>query len=143
MKLSQFLIFVVAVAGMFFIFGLMSQEASVNYPDSNINDSEWLGKYDYSEQINESISPLQTAISDIGDDSKGWFSQVTSGIIAIPTAVIALPTLFFQTVANGGRIVAGTFTTLKIPTQLVAIVLIMIFIWVIFKLVEIYNKWQI
>jgi hypothetical protein len=143
MKLSQFLIFVVAVAGMFFIFGLMSQEASVNYPDSNINDSEWLGKYDYSEQINESISPLQTAISDIGDDSKGWFSQVTSGIIAIPTAVIALPKLFFQTVANGGRIVAGTFTTLKIPTQLVAIVLIMIFIWVIFKLVEIYNKWQI
>jgi hypothetical protein len=143
MKLSQFLIFVVAVAGMFFIFGLMSQEASVNYPDSNINDSEWLGKYDYSEQINESISPLQTAISDIGDDSKGWFSQVTSGIIAIPTAVIALPTLFFQTVANGGRIVAGTFTTLKIPSQLVTIVLIMIFIWIIFKLVEIYNKWQI
>jgi hypothetical protein len=143
MKLSQFLIFVVAVAGMFFIFGLMSQEASVNYPDSNINDSEWLGKYDYSEQINESISPLQTAISNIGDDSKGWFSQVTSGIIAIPTAVIALPKLFFQTVANGGRIVAGTFTTLKTPTQLVAIVLIMIFIWVIFKLVEIYNKWQI
>jgi len=143
MKLSQFLIFVVAVAGMFFIFGLMSQEASVDYPDSNINDSEWLGKYDYSEQINESITPLQTAVSNIGDDNKGWFSQVTSGIIAIPTAIIALPTLFFQTVANGGRIVAGTFTTLKIPSQLVTIVLIMIFIWIIFKLVEIYNKWQI
>lgn len=143
MKLSQFLIFVVAVAGMFFIFGLMSQEASVNYSDSNINDSEWLGKYDYSSEINESITPLQTAISNIGDDSKGWFSQVTSGIIAIPTAVIALPVLFFQTVTNGGRIVTGTFTTLKIPAQLIVIVLIMIFIWVIFKLVEIYNKWQV
>lgn len=143
MKISTFIIAILVISGFFFIFGLISQESKQYYPEANINDSEWYGKYDYVSNINRSISPLQESFNKIQDENVGWFSKLTSGISAIPSAVIAIPTLLFGSFIVGGEIVTGTATTLKIPFYLIILVSVMILVWGIFKLVEMYNRWKI
>jgi len=143
MKISTFVMIILVMSGFFFIFGLMSQEAKLYYPDSEINDSDWYGRYDYVSSINSSIAPLERSFKDIGDENKGWFSKLTSGIAAIPAAVIAIPSLLFNSFITGGKIVTGMFNTLNVPQYLVTLILVMIVVWGVFKLVEIYNRWQV
>ena len=134
---------ILVISGFFFIFGLMSQEAKTYYPDANINDSEWYGRYDYVSSINTSIAPLQTSFETIQDENKGWFTKLTSGIAAIPAAVIAIPNLLFGSFVTGGTIIAGTFTTFNIPIYIILLISVMIIVWGVFKLIEMYNRWQV
>ena len=143
MKLSTYLQIFLIIAGFMFIFGLMAQESKENYPDANINDSAWVGKFDYSGEINDSIQPVKTALENIGDEEKGWFVKILSGIAAIPSAVIGMASLILGSFVHGGAIITGSLTILAIPATIIAIILIMILVWGIIKLVEIYQRWQI
>jgi hypothetical protein len=134
---------ILVISGFFFIFGLMSEETKIYYPEANLNDSAWAGKYDYVDSINESIAPLQNSFNKIQDENVGWFSKLTSGIAAIPAAVIAIPTLLFGSFITGGAVITGTFTTLKIHIYFIVLVCVMIVVWGIFKLIEMYNRWQV
>jgi len=143
MKISTSIQIFLVIAAFMFIFGLMSQESKDYYPDANINDTEWYGQYDYSSQINNSITPLKNSFEVIGDSEKGWWSKITSGIVAIPQAVIAFAGLTIGSFYYGGAMVTGTLTTLKVPIILIVIIIIMIVVWGIFKLVETYQRWAI
>ena len=143
MKISTFISLFLVIASFMFIAGLISNEAKTYYPDSNINDSEWYGKYDYAGDINESIHPIKTAFDKIGDSELGWWSKLTSGIAAIPQAIIALPVLLFKSLYFGGLIIAGSFTSLLIPATIIVIIGTMILVWALFKLAEIYQRWAI
>jgi hypothetical protein len=143
MKISTFIMMFLVIAAFMFVAGLISQEAKTYYPESNIDDSAWAGKYDYSSQINDSITPLQESFKVIGDSEKGWWSKLTSGIAAIPQAVIAFAGLTIGSFAFGSGIVTGTLTTLGVPSILIVIVIIMIIVWGIFKLIEVYQRWQV
>jgi len=140
MKISTFVQLFLVIAAFMVIFGLMSDEAKVYYPESNINDSEWYGKYNYAEQINESTSGIQTSLKNIGDDETGWFTKILSGIAAIPKAAIGLVSLVFTSFFLGGKIITGSLTTLNIPGAIIGIILVVMIIWGIFKLIEIYHK---
>ena len=143
MKISTFIGLFLVIAAFMFIFGLMSQESKTYYPDSNMNDSEWYGKYDYASDINESVHPIKTAFDKIGDSELGWWSKLTSGIAAIPQAIIALPVLLFKSIYFGGQIIAGAFTSLLIPGIFIVIIGMMILVWAITKLMEVYQRWPI
>lgn len=127
-----------------FTFGLMTQEAKVKYPSANLNDSAWTnGQYDFVSDVNESISPIQTAFTEITDEDKGWFSVVTSGIAAIPWAVVNLPILLFKSFAWGGSILTTMLTTLAVPAYMISAVLVILIVWGVFKLIELFHRWQI
>lgn len=143
MKISTFIFFLLVISGFFFIFGLMSQEGANLYPSANINDSEWRNQYDYVDEVNETIAPMQTAFEDIQDENKGWFSKVVSGIAAVPAAVVAIPTLVLGSFTSFGSLVSGLFLTLKVPPYLLLLVLVMVIVWGVFKLIEVYQRWQI
>ena len=143
MKISTFISLFLVIAGFMFIFALMSDEAKTYYPDANINDSEWAGKYDYSEQINEKMNDSVTAFKNIGDENKGWFVKIVSGIAAIPSAVIGIASLVLGSFGYGAGIITGTLTTLTVPATLIFIIIIMITVWGIMKLIELYQRWQI
>ena len=143
MKISTFILMFLAIAAMLFIVGLASQETKLYYPEAGINDSEWYGKYDYSEQINTSIAPIKTSLENIGDENKGWFVKILSGIAAVPAAVISLAALVLGSFSFGGGIITGTLKTLGVPGILSIIIILMIVVWGIFKLIEVYQRWQL
>lgn len=143
MKISGFISLLLVISAFVIILGLMSEESSNYYPEANINDSEWSGKYNYVSSVNTSIAPLQASFETISDENKGWFSKLTAGISAIPSAVIAVPVLLFKAIGHAGSLLSGTFTTLRIPVELIVIFTITILVWAIFKLMELYNRWQV
>jgi len=140
MKISTFIMIILVISGFFFIFGSMSKEAKLYYPDANINDSQWYGKYDYVSRVNTSIAPLQTSFETIQDENKGWFTKLTSGIAAIPAAVIAIPTLLFGSFVMGGSLITGLFTTMNVDIYLIILACVMVVVWGIFKLIGMYNR---
>ena len=119
---------------------LISQEAQTYYPEANIDDSEWVGQYNYAEEINESTYDIQVALNNIGDENKGWFVNILSGIAAIPKAVIGLVSLVLKSFYLGGVIITGTLTTLNVSSTIIWIIIAAILIWGIFKLVDYYYK---
>src|SRR3990167_5306364 len=135
MKISTAIEFLIVLGGVLFVFALMINEGNTNYGE-NVNISEWNDKYDYASEINESIAPLQQTFDNIQDEDKGWFNKISSGIVAIPLAVTQIAKITFQNIFQAGYLVTGTFTTLKIPAQLIIITGILILVWAIFKLVE-------
>jgi len=140
MKISTFVQLFLVIAAFMVIFGLMSNEAKMYYPEANINDSNWAGKYNYADQINDSTSEIQESLKSIGDEEKGWFTKILSGIAAIPKAAIGLVKLLFTSFFLGGAIITGSLTTLNIPGAIIGIIISVMIIWGIFKLIEIYHK---
>lgn len=143
MKLSTLIMILLAVTGYFVVFGLMSDEARNYYPDAQINDSAWNGQYNYTQNVSASIEPLEDAIKNLGDENTGWFSKIISGIAAIPYAVIAIPSLIFSALSTG-TIMLGSFVyTLNVNPYILILASLMILVWIIIKLIEIYQRWQI
>lgn len=142
MKISTFITLILIISAVFFVMGSMTSEINEYSPEVQINDSAWAGRYDYTEDINASIAPIKNSFDTIQDENKGWFSKLTSGIAAIPAAVIAIPKLIFGSLIMGGSLIVGTFTTVGIPFALILTITVMILVWAIFKLIEIYNRWQ-
>ena len=143
MKLSTFITTILIAGGFFFVFASMTNEAQTLYPDANLNDSAIEGKYNYVENINETVAPLQETFKKIEDPEVGWFTKIVSGISAVPYAVVKIPGLFFSSFTYGGGLVFGIMSSFNLPTFLLILVGVMIIVWGITKLVETYQRWQI
>lgn len=143
MKISTYVLLLVCVGAVLFVYASMMSESAQRYPEANINSSEWAGKYDYALEVNKSISPLQNAFAKIQDENTGWFTKLTAGITAIPLAIIELPTLLFKSFSLGGSLITGIFTSFGLPAYFIIVAIILIIVWGIFKLAEVYQRWPL
>lgn len=133
MKIESAITFLVIIAGVFFIFSLMISESNTQFPDANLNSSEWETQYDYVDDINESISPLKEKLDVITEEDTGWFKKITTGITAIPKVVVFVPKAAADTLKFGGSMISDFFVALNFPGKITIIALTLIFIFMIFK----------
>lgn len=141
MKISSGVLMIIAVAGIIAFAAMGVQEMNSQYPDSNMSSSEWDSKYDYSSQLNETMGKLKDKLDYISNNPEaGFFSKLGAGIYAIPYAVIHTPIIIFQSLAYGTSITVNALTGLSIPTSIITLILTGMLIWVIFKLVEMFNR---
>jgi hypothetical protein len=140
MKFSNFVIFMLIVAGIFFLFALMVSESNEQYPDANINSSEWESQYDHVSEINRTVLPLQDKFEVIQDEDKGFFTKLAAGITAIPYAIIIFPQVIFGSLELAGDMSLGFLAALAIPAYIITIVLVIMLVWALFKLIEFFNK---
>lgn len=143
MKISSVIGFLAIVGGIVFIMAMMVTEGGEKY-DVNINKSDWESSYNYVNDINNSLNPLIedfNKITDTSEDSGGWFSKLVSGISAIPKAVIAVPSVIFSSIVSTKEITGNVLTSLKVPTEIILIAFVIISVWVVFKLIELYQRY--
>lgn len=133
---------ILVVGGILFIMQSMITDGSNAY-DVPVNTSAWQSQYDYVNQTNETIAPLTEAFNKIGDENNGWFTKLTAGISAIPKAIILIPQLLFDSFASTGSIMTGFATSLNLPQQLIILIGVMLLVWGIIKLVEMYQRWSV
>lgn len=139
MRASTFFTILLLVGGLFSLFTLMVQEANQQYPDANLDSTEWNNKYDYASRINKTVAPLKNAFDKIADEKNGWFQKITAGIAAIPYAIIIVPSVIFNGLNIGSEMIAGFSSAISIPGSIVLICIIGLIIWGIFKLVEFFQ----
>jgi predicted PurR-regulated permease PerM len=142
MKISTFVATIVIIGAVFFLFAQMVKEGNSTY-SSNINSSEWDTKYDYVNRVNDTIAPIQKSFNDIQDENNGWFTKLTAGITAIPRAIISIPVMLFSAFSIGGGFISGVFTAFGLPVYLLTVALLLLVIWGIFKLIELFGRWQV
>lgn len=149
MKLSTLFEILLVVGVVFFIFAMMVNEANDTYSanltltGSSYANGSYSSDYDFATQINATIAPVQGALSDITDTDKGWFSKIVSGITAIPWAVITLPVAIFQSIKIGSTMITGFLALFGIPAYIILVVLIMVVVWAVVKLVELFHRWYV
>lgn len=141
MKLSTFIMFILVIAGVFFIYAEMVRETNENIEDTPyLNSSEWEDRYNYVEDLNSTFSPLEEKLKTITDEDTGWFSKLTSGITAIPYVLLIVPTAVFDSLVFGGDLIVGSFTALLIPALILNLAIVALIIWAIIELIKFYNK---
>jgi len=141
MKISAMLFFVLIIAGFIFIFASMINEANTQYPSANINATVWnSSKYNYAGNIESQLKPLQDRFAQITDTDTGFFTKIGAGIIAIPYAIILVPSVVIGSMGVLGNIATSLLTDMGIPAALILLVTIGILIWGVLKMVEFFNK---
>lgn len=143
MKLSTFVQYTLIVSAVFFCFALIIGDVNNAYPEAEINTSEWEDQYDYVSDTNSTIYPLEQKFKVIQDENAGFFTKLTSGISAIPYAVIIVPQVIFGSLETGGNITMGFLMALAIPGYLIVIVVLCTLVWALFKLVGFFQQTEI
>jgi len=139
MKISTFITILAVVGVVFFLFAQMVAESN-EYYEVDINSSDWEGKYNFAGDINESIEPIRSSLETIEDEDAGWFTRIAAGITAIPRAVTLIPSLLFEGFKIAGIMITDFFTVLGVPSFILIVSIILLLIWGIIKLVELFHK---
>ena len=141
MRLSSYILVILAIGLVFATVGSVISDLKVQYPEVN-PDTSWENQYDYSEEINKSLEGLQIRFEIIGDEDKGWFSQIAAGITAVPLAIIFIPVIIFKTIVYAVKIFGSVATDIGIPQFVQFFGVVAILIVIIFALVSFWHRWR-
>lgn len=144
MNTTTVLEFIVMIGLVFFLIGLFVSNINNSYQtvnDNEINQSLWQGKYDYNEEVNQSLGNVKEKFDKITDSETGFFTKLTAGI-SIPFAVLMLPALIFDSLKNLTSFAVDALAILGIPPYIMVIVSILFMIWIIKRLLEYFSGGQ-
>lgn len=141
MKISLMITFIIIVGIVFLGFTTMSNDLNTQYTNgTEINTSLWSGKYNYTNQVNNSISPLVEDFNNIADENSGWFTRLGSGIVAIPHAVVGVASLALTSLGSLGGIVSNAGNAIGIPPAVIYGFIVILTIMVLTGLLSFFQK---
>lgn len=139
MKISTLVQMLLIVSVVFFVVLSMVHEGEQNY-NTDINDTDWTGQYDYVQDVNDSIAPIQKSITTIEQGQAGFLDIVTEGFTGIVAAITLFPRMLFSTASIGSSLILGLGSTLGIPSYIMLALIVSLLAWGVFKLVGILQK---
>ena len=142
MKISTFTTILLVIGILLFVTMQMINESETNY-DIEVNKTGWEGQYDFAQDINGTIAPIQKSIEDISNEEIGWLEKVGSGFTGIIAAVTLIPKMLFSLIKLGNNLIVGLGTVFGIPASMTQVFLIMLYVWVIYQAVAFFQRWNI
>ena len=147
MKLAGMITLILMVGMVMFCWGGLVDDFETNYVDTNISEapavnSSFKSTYNRQDEINETFASLESDLNTIGSDAS-WYDRLGSGFNIIFTGFITLPAKIITVIGYG---IADTTTILSdvgIPKIIIGAVVLIIFIVILFKLVEAVRKYPI
>lgn len=139
MKIISLVFFMLVIGLVFFSFAQFGDDLNANYNGTGINDSAWRDQFDNSEDINQSVAPLAQRFAELQDEDRGFFSKLASGTVAIPYAVILLPSLALDGLGMLGNIIVSTGTYFKAAPYIISVFLVMGLVWLVGRLLEFFQ----
>lgn len=142
MKISTFVSMMLIVGViMFFVFQMIN-EAEQNY-DLDINKSEWEDRYDFATDVDNEIQPIKDSIDTIQNQEAGWLERTVSGFTGIIAAITFVPSMLWSIMTLSTGLVTGLGIALAIPAYLITVMIVMLVVWGVMKLIELYQRWVI
>ena len=141
MKLSSYILVVLAIGLCFALVGNVVNDFETYYPDINV-DTAWEDEYNYVEELNDSVSLVINGFNKIKDTKLGWFSEVTATIVAIPLAIIVLPGVIFSTLKYTGIIFTSVANEIGIPDYVIWFGSVAIIVVITFSLISFWHRWK-
>lgn len=141
MKISTFMIMLVMIGVILFVMVETVNEGAQIY-DTNINSTEWENRFDYVDDINSTVSPIQESLKDLADEETGWLEKIGASFTGIIAAVKLLPTTMISLGVFGAGLITGLGSTFGIPSYIIYALIVGLTVWGVFKLFEIFQRWQ-
>lgn len=139
MKISGYITIILAVGLCFAIVGSIVDDFETEYPSIDVNTS-WEDEYDYTGEINESISGIKDKFDIIADED-AWFGiKIYAGAAILLKAIIVVPSVIFKTIGYGLIILVKVGTDIGVPAFVTVFATVGIVLVVIFKLVSFWHR---
>lgn len=120
----------------------MINEAESNY-NIDVNESEWEDRYDFATDVNDEIQPIKDSIDTITNQDSGWLERIGSGFTGLIAAVIFIPSMLWSIITLSTGLATGLGVALAIPAYIISVIIVMLVVWGVFKLIEVYQRWNI
>lgn len=140
MKLMTWIALIVIIGLSSLTYLHLNNDLNDNYLDNEQINSSLLESYDYINEINQSISPLKEKFEVIADENKGFFTKIAAGIVAIPYAIILLPSLVLEGLKYTNDMIVQVSLILKVPPLITYGLLVLMMIFVISRLLEFFQR---
>ncbi len=143
MKLSVIGGVILLLTLVFISFTIIVEDFDTNYVATGItpvpvfNQSQ-VNSFDDTAALNASVAPIQQGFERIGE-ADGFFNKVLNFAVVIPIAIIAVPKAIFVIIVIANERVQDLMVTFNIPSEIVAIALVALMMFVLFKLA---GWWQ-
>lgn len=147
MKISGAIGFILLLTFFFFSFGFLVDEFENNYLDTNISSGDpfnksLIGEIDDTEFLNETIDPIRKSFEDIAEPS-GFFDVIGDLAVVLPLAIIKVPGVVLAILNRGLQRSEEILNILGIPLEVIGIVFVGLFIFIIFKLVSWWHRSEV
>lgn len=144
MKLIAIISIVLMITLVLFSWGSLINDFETNYVDTGISNTtkineSFKGTYDRKDEINKTFSPLRESFENMQKEDRGWF--ITSGITFF-TGIIALPGIILTTMGYALTDMTTILNEIGIPPTVVLIAGTLFIIFILFKLVELWRRYE-
>lgn len=139
MKISTFLTMLLVVGIVLVAIVGMVKEAE-NLYGIDVNKTDWESGYNFASDVNDSVSPLQKALEDLGNEDKGWFDKIGSGFTGIISGVTLLPKMVGKTGKMGMSLITKLSLTIGVPHIILYTIIVMFIIWGIIELYRFFQR---
>ena len=141
MKLITIIMGVLVIGFVLITVGLFVSDLEGNYPDANINDSTWAGKYDYQEDLNDSVSSIKRDFETMAD-AESWWTIMGAGFVAFAKAIFLIPTTLFLGLGKGVLIITGMGEFFAVDAQIVAYAITSLLIIIVFSFITWWRRFK-
>ena len=142
MDLKGYILSILLIGLIITTVGFIVSDFETQYPEVDVNTSSWSGKWNYADDLNESVTSIKEKFEVLGDPERGWFSKLAEGITAIPEAVILVAKSMFSATVKGVLIITEVGLLAGIPIEIYSIGIVALIIIIVFKLVEWWRRYK-
>jgi len=136
---TTFLILLVIAFGTVAVTYLVN-DVNTYYPsEENISTDSFYGRYDYTEELNESASKLKDKLQEIGEEESGW-KQFFGTLYVIPLAIITVVKQMILSIPYINSVFIDVTNDLGIPGEIVAISILAIMVSIIIMLIKFWHR---
>lgn len=139
MKPSATIMLFLVISLAFVSIGLIMNDFKTYY-GTDINTT-WESQYDYSEDINDSVYPLQSKLI-VLNEGQGFINTVISGGFVLLQAVALIPGILFDSLTNALSMLVNITGELGVPAPITAIFIVMSMVTIIFGIMNYIHRWQ-
>ena len=133
---------VLVIGFSFALVGSVIYDFETQYPEVDVNTT-WENTYDYTSEINKTVDDIKVKFDIIGSEETGWFSKIAAGITAIPKAIIAVPTVLFQTAKYALIILSDISSIIGLPDFVLPFATVAFIVVLLFGLVSFWHRSKI
>lgn len=139
MKPTDYLVFIVFIGLIVGVVSLSIGDFNTMNVGNDINLTGLNETYDKVQEINEDVNESVQSFQRLADDDASWFSKISSGIVAIPKVVIALPLLIIKSGVLLSTMISESLTGV-VPPFVIFGILSLILIMILRRFMEFFQR---
>lgn len=144
-KLATVAMTILVVSAMFVWFGLFIGDIDTNYIQTGISSPDPINEsytegFNKASELNSTLDSIRTGFLDNFKEEGTW--SLFESIVAIPAVILALPEIILNMIGLAVTMFTSITKLIGIPSSIIYIGMLGIGIWSLFKIIEMWRRYD-